>query len=137
MHEADIAAGDAPARVAIEPLVPEDQLPPPPQVRGSDRQQRRIYIRRDAELARYRWTEQCVGCDAAKANTAPKAHSSACRTRIESEIEKNDAERMAKHEAAAKRVRGEDVEESEAKRPRGPPDAEEETRTGHGHANWQ
>ena len=33
---------------------------------------------------------------------------------------------MAKHEAAAKRVRGEDVEESEAKRPRGPPDAEEE-----------
>ena len=52
--------GDVPVVVATEPIVAEEELPPRlPVPRGADALPRRVYIRRDVELARYGFTDGC------------------------------------------------------------------------------
>ena len=43
---------------------------------------RRVYIRRSVELAKYRYTDQCIGCQHAKMGLKPADHSEECRARI-------------------------------------------------------
>ena len=57
--------------------VPEAQAPPPT---TGEQLPRRAYIRRAVELARYGYTDQCIGCQHAKLK--PADHSEECLARI-------------------------------------------------------
>ena len=76
---------DSVKRLAVIDRAPEEATPglpaalpelPPPEARN-------VYIRKTVELAKYGYTDGCPGCKAARANQPPKAHSAACRARIE------------------------------------------------------
>ena len=53
---------------------------PPPTV--GEQLSRRVYIRRSVELARYGYTDRCVGCQRARLGLKPADHSEECRARI-------------------------------------------------------
>lgn len=79
-------------RVDIPAVIPHTALPPPVEVAPPNR--RRTYIRRDIELRKYGYSQSCPGCDAARTNTNPVAHSEACRLRIERAMEVDEADRV-------------------------------------------
>ena len=68
---------DVPTMVATEAIVEEDELPPPPPVPVGERsgKRRRVYIRRDIELDKYGYTDNCEGCIATRTGLQPRAHS--------------------------------------------------------------
>ena len=78
---------------------PDDELPRAPTTRASEA--RRVYIRRDVELARYGMTDGCQGCTAAHFGTTAMPHSEECRSRIMREMEIDKDDRL---EAASKRM---------------------------------
>ena len=78
---------------------PDDELPRAPTTRASEA--RRVYIRRDVELARYGMTDGCQGCTAAHLGTTAMPHSEECRSRIMREMEIDKDDRL---EAANKRM---------------------------------
>ena len=53
---------------------------PPPTVR--EQLPRRVNIRRSVELARYGYTDRCIGCQYARLGLKPADHSEECRARI-------------------------------------------------------
>ena len=76
---------DIPAKAAVvQSSVKEDSLPP--QVHAAPSQPRRVYIRKEVELARYGYTDDCPGCMAAALGTKAAGHSVECRARIEREM---------------------------------------------------
>ncbi|CAK0909172.1 unnamed protein product, partial [Prorocentrum cordatum] len=100
--------------VAIEPAVSEEELPPAPEKPAAS-EARQIYVRRNVELARYGRAERCPGRDAVRGGRAPRAHSGACRARIEAAILADNGKR-ADFLKEVKKFRGEkiDVERQEA-----------------------
>ena len=93
-----VVPGSSP--VAVLPPAPVPAQPPGP---------RRVYIRRDVEIAKYGQTPGCAGCRAIAAGARPQNHSEECRKRIEQRM--RDDEEMARRlgAAAAKRARTEEV----------------------------
>ena len=47
----------------VQAAIPERQAPPPP---IGEQLSRRVYIRRSVELARYGYTDRCIGCQHAR-----------------------------------------------------------------------
>ena len=63
----------------VRAAVPEAQAPPPT---AGEQLPRRVYIRRAVELARYGYTDQCIGCQHAKLGLKSADHSEECRARV-------------------------------------------------------
>ena len=107
---ARVADGDdeAAVMVATEPIVPEEDLPPPlPRLpRGPEALPRRVYIRREVELQRYGFTLGCRGCVAARDGGRAATHSDECRRRIEAAMAEDEGvrDRLEK----AREARGEE-----------------------------
>ena len=79
------AQEDIPVKAAVvQGSVEEDSLPPP--IHPVPSQPRRVYIRKDIELARYGYTDDCPGCMAAALKTKAVGHSAECRARMEREM---------------------------------------------------
>ena len=84
-------AGEVPAavvKIVADKLVPDPPLPPEPAA-PEPVQPRRLYIRREVEIARYGGTEGCPGCFAAAVNRTAASHSAGCRARFEMELGKD------------------------------------------------
>ena len=96
--EGEAGVGDAPVKMALELVVPEEELPPVVRPRVEDSKAKNFYIRRDVELMLYGFTPGCAGCDAAQ---AARRHSEECRARIEKAVE--EAFDSFKDEAQAKK----------------------------------
>ena len=77
---------DLPTRLSVQPAVPESDLPGL-LGRAAEALPRRLYIRREVELARYGKTEGCQGCLAAHLGAKAVMHNEACRTRITARVE--------------------------------------------------
>ena len=63
----------------VQAAVPERQAPPPT---VGEQLPRRVYIRRSVELARYGYTDRCIGCQHARLGLKPADHNEECRARI-------------------------------------------------------
>ena len=63
----------------VQAAIPERQAPPPT---VGEQLPRRVYIRRSVELARYRNTDRCVGCQRARLGLKPADHDEECRARV-------------------------------------------------------
>ena len=79
---------ELPTRLSVQPAVPAGDLPEP-HGRAAEALPRRLYIRREVELARYGKTDGCVGCIAAHLGSKPAAHNDECRTRITARVEED------------------------------------------------
>ena len=77
---------EAPAaaiKIVADAVVPDAGLPPPVRVVGDPPAPKRVYIRKEVELQRYGYTENCQGCLNAALGYRSGVHSEACRARIE------------------------------------------------------
>ena len=63
----------------VQASIPERQTPPPT---VGEQLPRRVYIRRSVELARYGYTDRCIGCQHARLGLKPADHNEECRARI-------------------------------------------------------
>jgi hypothetical protein len=80
---------------------------------------RRVYIRSRVELAKFGFTANCDGCDAAQRGSKPVAHNDACRRRIEAKIDEDAAaEGTASRAAAAEQRREQFVSDYDGDRKR-------------------
>ena len=66
-------------QVDVRAAIPERQAPPPT---IGEQLPRRVYIRRSVELARYGYTDRCIGCQHARLALKPADHSEESRARI-------------------------------------------------------
>ena len=60
-------------------LQPQREAPPPT---VGEQLPRRVYIRRSVELARYGYTDRCVGCQHARLGLKTAEHNEECRARV-------------------------------------------------------
>ena len=63
----------------VQAAIPERQAPPPA---VGEQLPRRVYIRRSVELARYGYTDRCIGCQHAGLGLKPADHNEECRDRM-------------------------------------------------------
>ena len=63
----------------VQAAIPEREAPPPT---TGEQLPRRVYIRRAVELAKYGYTDKCIGCQHAKLGLKPADHNEECRARI-------------------------------------------------------
>ena len=70
------------ARIVGVPMVPSEHRPVVPVVDPREYRARRFYIRREVELVKFGYAENCDGCNAAQLGAEAKAHSDGCRERI-------------------------------------------------------
>ena len=63
----------------VQAAIPEREAPPPT---VGEQVPRRVYIRRSVELARYGYTDRCIGCQHARLGLKPADHNEECRARI-------------------------------------------------------
>ena len=63
----------------VQAAIPEREAPPPT---VGEQLPRRKYIRRSVELARYGYTDRCIGCQHARLGLKPTDHNEECRARI-------------------------------------------------------
>ena len=63
----------------VQAAIPEREAPPPT---VGEQLPRRVYIRRSVELARYGYTDRCIGCQHARLGLKPAGHNEECRARI-------------------------------------------------------
>ena len=63
----------------VQAAIPEQEAPPHT---VGEQLPRRIYIRRTVELARYGYTDRCIGCQHARLGLKPADHNEECRARI-------------------------------------------------------
>ena len=63
---------------------------------------RRVYIRREVELAKYGYSSNCDGCTHAQGDRSPRPHTEECRIRIVQEMQ-GDPDGRARLQSAAKR----------------------------------
>ena len=98
--QGEAGVGDAPVKMASEPVVPEEELPRVVRPRVEDSKAKNFYIRRDVELTLYGFTPGCAGCDAAQAGKAARRPWEERRARIEKAVE--EASDSFKEEAQVK-----------------------------------
>ena len=60
----------------VQAAIPKREAPPPT---VGEQLPRRVYIRRSVELARYGYTDRCVGCQHARLGLKPADHNEECR----------------------------------------------------------
>ena len=53
-----------------------------PQLTVGEQLPRKVYIKRSVEIARYEYTDRCIGCQHARLGVKPADHSEECRARI-------------------------------------------------------
>ena len=70
------------ARTVSVPMVPIEHRPVVPVVEPREYRARRFYIRREVELVKFCYSDNCDGCNAARLGTEAKPHSEGCRERI-------------------------------------------------------
>ena len=70
------------ARIVAVPMVPSEHRPVVPVVDPREYRARRFYTRREVELVKFGYAENCDGCNAAQLGAEAKAHSEGCRERI-------------------------------------------------------
>ena len=63
----------------VQAAIPEREAPPPT---VGEQLPRLVYIRRSVELARYGYTDRCIGCQHARLGLKPADHNEECRARI-------------------------------------------------------
>ena len=63
----------------VQAAIPEREAPP---LTVGEQLPRRVYIRRTVELARYGYTDICIGCHHARLGLKPADHNEECRARI-------------------------------------------------------
>ena len=63
----------------VQAAIPEREAPP---LTIGERLPRRVYIRGSVELARYGYTDRCIGCQHARLGLMPTDHDEECRARI-------------------------------------------------------
>ena len=63
----------------LQAAIPERQAPPPT---VGEQLPRRVYIKRSVELARFGYTDRCIGCQHARLGLKPADHNEECRARI-------------------------------------------------------
>ena len=63
----------------VQAAIPERQAPPPT---VGEQLPRRVYIKRSVELARFGYTDRCIGCQHARLGLKPADHNEECRARI-------------------------------------------------------
>ena len=63
----------------FQAAIPERQAPPPT---VGEQLPRRVYIRTSADLARYGYTDRCIGCQHAILGLKPADHNEECRAGI-------------------------------------------------------
>ena len=63
----------------VQAAIPERQAPPPT---VGEQLPRRVDNRRSVELARYGYTDRCIGCQHARLGLKPADHNEECRARI-------------------------------------------------------
>ena len=71
----------------VQTAIPERQAAP---LTVGEQLPRRVYIRRSLELARYGYTDRCIGCQHATLSLKPADHSEECRARIVSHMTADD-----------------------------------------------
>ena len=71
----------------VQAAIPERQAPPP--IVG-EQLPRRFYIRRSVELARYGYTDRCIGCQHARLGLKPADHNEECRARFVRHVTADD-----------------------------------------------
>ncbi len=82
----DAAPEDLPVNIVVEPEIPVAELPVRPEVQSGPRRPYRFSIRRNVELARYGYTDDCQGCIHSQAGLPAREHTEECRARIEREM---------------------------------------------------
>ena len=93
---------ERPVRIGVKAAaVPVSELPEPVEPKAS--LPRRVYIRKDVELDRYGFTDNCKGCEMAAVGGTGVAHSLECRKRVEAEMEKDELFGGAERVEEAKR----------------------------------
>ena len=63
----------------VQAAIPEREAPPPT---VGEQLSRRVYIRRSVELAKYGYTDRCIGCQHARLGLKLADHNEECRARI-------------------------------------------------------
>lgn len=89
-------------RAHAGPVVVEEALPDERTEAELMQAARRVYLRRDVELQKYGYSDNCDGCAHARADRSPRPHAVECRLRIVKAM-RNDPEGRARLEAATKR----------------------------------
>ena len=98
-HGAPGGEGEVHLRISLPPEVEEEELPKVVKPIVPDVTARQVYIRRDKELAKYGYTENCPGCTAARTGAKAVTHSPECTLRIMEEMERDDEGRQRLAEA--------------------------------------
>ena len=82
--------GMAQARIVSVPMVAVENRPAVPVMEPRDYNVRRFYIRREVELAKYGFSDDCEGCRVAQVGAEAKPHSEGCRERIRQAMMSDD-----------------------------------------------
>ena len=107
--------GMAQARIVSVPMVAVENRPAVPVMEPRDYKARRFYIRREVELAKYGFSDDCEGCRVAQVGAAAKPHSEGCREHIRQAM-MNDDVGQQRLRAAEQRVSSAGEEQSVATR---------------------
>ena len=82
----EAAPEDLPVRIVVEPEIPISELPVRAEVSATSRRPYRVSVRKNVELEKYGFTQECRGCIHSAAGLAAREHSEECRARIEREM---------------------------------------------------
>ena len=85
----------------VRAAIPDRQAPP---ATIGEQLPRRVYIRRSVELARYGYTDRCIGCQHARLGLKPADHSEECRFRIVRHMTADEQDRIVETEAPEART---------------------------------
>ena len=80
----------AQARIISVPMVAVEHRPAVPVMELRDYKARRFYIRREVELAKYGFSDDCDGCRVAQVGAEAKPHSEGCCERIRKAMMNDD-----------------------------------------------
>ena len=104
-NPAEAAAGEplGMARIVNVPMVPIEHRPAVPVAEPREYRARRFYIRREVELAKDGFSDDCEGCRMAQIGTGAKPHGEGYRERIRQAMMNDDVGQQKSH-AAEQRV---------------------------------
>ena len=91
------------ARIVGVPMVPSEHRPVVPVVDPREYRVRRFYIRREVELVKFGYAENCDGCNAAQLGAEAKPHGEGCGERIRQAMMNDDMGQQRLQEAEQRR----------------------------------